>query len=275
MPEDMPPPIVIDLDPSTPDPLQDTYRELLQKVESVPEVAMQAAAIGEVLNRLPGDEAVWLLDQLLRGALWGHPTTAEALLATAWYLIQIRLEDDYERLKELFICAHDDGRAAVRDLLRDVPPHQALPKGRRLPEVRLPMDRDVTVGERRTLAAGPKRRILERLLMDPNPLVIRKLLDNPQIRLEDVMVVVTRRPTSPELLHEVVRHPRWFARGRIREGLVRNPYNETGYSLKLLPSLGIKLLRQIAQSGDLHPVLHESAARLVQLREERTAPWRV
>ncbi len=275
MSEEVPESNEVVLDPNAPDPLQDCYRDLLVRVESVPEVAMQAAAIGDCLDRLDGEEAVWVLDQLLRGALWGHAGAAEAVLALAWYLIQMRLDDDYDRIRDLYGSAYDAGREAVRDLLREVPPHRSLPKGRGLPEVRLPQDRDVTVGERRTLASGPKVQILERLLMDPNPLVIRKLLSNPQIRLEDVMVLVTRRPTTPELIHEVVRHPRWFARLKAREGAVRNPYGETGTSLRLLPTLGIKLLRAIAFSRDLHPVLHESAKRLVLLREERTAPWRV
>lgn len=262
-------------DSSIPDPLQVTYGELLQKVESLREPVMQSAAIGNLLNTLAPEEAVWCLDQLLRGALWGHPSSLETMMATIWWLIEMRVNDEYEQIKDLFMAAHRAQREGVVDLFREVPAHRALPKGRRLPEVRLPLERDVTLGERRAMASGPKRRILERLLMDPSALVIEKLLDNPQIQLQDVLQICSRRPTTPDLLLTVVRHRRWYGRMAVRDAVVRNPFNDTGLSLKLLATIRLKTLRDIAFSSDLHELVHQSAQRLVRLREERTAPWRV
>lgn len=263
------------IDAKVPDPLHDTYEELLERVAGLPELPMRAALLKSKLEGLEPEETVWCLDQLLRASLWGHPGATEAILATAWWLIELRREDDYDLLKTLFQTAHNGERSAVVDLFRDVPPHRSLADGQKLPEVRLPMDRDVTLGERRSLASGPKRKVLERLLLDPDPLVIRKLLDNPAIRLQDVQIVVTRRPTTPALLRTVVEHPRWFRRYGAREAVVRNPYCDTGLALKLLPTMRIKTLRRLKFSGDLHPLITESAKRLVKLREERTAPWRV
>ena len=263
------------VDYGVPDPLFDTYGELLATVEALPELPMQAAMVRRVVSSMEPAEQVWVLDQLLRGALWGRTGAAETMLAAVWWLLQMRREDEYETIKGLFERAYETRRGAVLDLFREVPAHRALAEGQRLPEVRLPLDRDVSLGERRSMAAGPRRRILERLLLDREPLVIRKLLNNPQLRIGDVRVVASRRPTRPELLQEVVYHPRWFSRVDAREAVVRNPYSDTGLSLKLLPTLGIKLLRRIAYSADLHPLIHESARRLVKLREERTAPWRV
>lgn len=258
-----------------PDPLYRRYRRLLARIEGLPELPMQAALAQRTLQRLQSDEVVWCLDQVLRGALWGQKGAMGAMMAVVWWLMQMRKADEYGHIKDYFEAAHDANREAVVDLFREVPPHQSLAEGQELPEVRMPQDREVTLGERRMIAAGPERRMLERLLMDPDPLVIRKLLDNPQIRLEDVQVVATRRPSTPQLLQEVVFHPRWFSRFEARQAVVRNPYADTGLVLKLLPTLGIKALRRIANSGDLHDVVQQSAQRLVTLREERTAPWRV
>ena len=197
------------------------------------------------------------------------------MMATVWWLLEMRRSDDYDTIKALYKAAHKSNRVAVLDLFREVPPHRALAEGQELPEARLPHDREVTLGERRMLAAGPDTKLLERLLMAVDPLVIRKLLDNPHIGVDDVRVVATRRPTTPEILNEVVFHPRWFCRLKAREAVVRNPYANTGLVLKLLPTLGIRRLRRIVYSGDLHQLVQQSAKRLVQLREDRTAPWKV
>lgn len=266
-------PLVIDA--AVPDPLHDTLEKLLSRIAGLPEMPMKAALVKRRLEALGPEEAVWCIDQIVRAALWGHQGAAETMMATTWWLIELRRDDDYDLIKSLFEAAHDSGREAVLDLFRDVPPHRALADGQDLPEVRLPTEREITLGERRAMAAGRKRRVLERLLMDPDPLVIRKLLGNPNIRLQDVQVVATRRPTTPAILREVMSNRRWFQRSAAREAVLRNPYAETGLALKLLPTMGIRVLRRLKYSGDLHPLIHEAASRLVTLREEKTAPWRV
>ncbi|MFU8806151.1 MAG: hypothetical protein ACNA8W_20230 [Bradymonadaceae bacterium] len=257
------------------DILQARYAAMLQNVQNLPEIVMKGAAVEGVVKDLPVDEAVWCLDQLIRGALWGDEPAMEAMLATSMWLIHSRERDDYDLFKSLFEAAYTAERKAVVYLLRDAPPQLSLTKGKRLPEVRLPLQRDVSVGERRMLAAGPQRQFLERLLLDSNPLVIRKLLGNPHLRQQDVLIVATRRPTTPELLLEVALAVRWFQNSTIREALALNPFSRTGLVLKILPSLHIRALRMLAFSGDLHPLVSESARLLVELREERTAPWRV
>lgn len=260
---------------AAPDPLIEGYQALLRKVQGLPELPMQASLVRRQLQKLEAEEQVWMLDQLLRSALWGHKGGMETMLAAVWWLLEMRRSDEYGTIKTLFETAHHTDRKAVLDLFREVPPHQSLADGQELPEVRLPMDGDITLGERRTMAAGRRRKLLERLLLDSDPLVIAKLLDNPQIRLDDVRVVATRRPTTPDLLRVCVEHPRWFSRYGVREAVVRNPYADTGLVLKLLPTMRIKTMRRIRFSGDLHELVHDAAKRLVKLREERTAPWGV
>src|SRR5690554_1923748 len=258
-----------------PDPLAAAYAGMIRHVVGLPEIPMRAAAVSERLAGLSADEAVWCLDQLVRGALWGESDAMETMLAASFWLVTADVDEEYETLKTLFEAAYQADRLSVMALVRDVPPVRALSGGRGLPEVRLPHDRDITLGERRMMASGPDRRLLERLVMDPSPLVIGKLLSNPHTRQRDVLVVAARRPTTPELLWVVARHPAWYRRLDVREALARNPFGNTGMALKVLPTLPLKMLRQVAGSGELHDLVQESAAFLVKLREERTAPWRV
>lgn len=261
--------------PAEVDDLLNRYETSLRRITALPELPMRRAALGETIADLDDDEAVWWLDQLVRGALWGRAPEIDAMLACADWLIRLNQDDDYHRIQALYLAANVAEREAVLMLLRNPPPHRALRDGARLPEVRLPLDRDVSVGERRALARGQDRNLLQRLLLDPSPLVVDKLLDNPGLAVEDALTVATRRPTRPELVLLLAMKPRWLKEHRIREAIVQNPFVGTGVALKLLPTLHVQTLRRIRNAGDLHPTLHDSAELLVTLREERTAPWRV
>ena len=256
-------------------PLLRRYQQHLRRIASLPELIMRQAMTRELLATLPEEEVVWWIDQLIRGALWGRQDAMDAMLAMSTWLMALQREDDYERVQGLFRAAHAERREAVMAVLRALPPQRALADGARLPEVRLPLSREVTLGERRAMAAGQDRRLLERLLQDPEPLVLTKLLDNPHIQADDLLSVAARRPTRPELLEALTIHPRWIVHLPLREALVRNPYGQTGLSLKLLPTLPLPMLRQVRLATDLHPTLPQLAALLITLREERTAPLRV
>ncbi len=258
------------------DALMEQYTASLRRITALPELPMRRAALGEIIGALDDDEAVWWIDQLVRGALWGRSPETDAMLACSDWLIRLRFQDDdYDRIQALFTAAAAAERESVLMLLRDPPPHRTLRKGARLPEVRLPLDRDVSVGERRSLSRGQDRQLLDRLLLDNNPIVMDQLLENSSLVVADAVTVAARRPTLPELVLAVALKPRWLKEIRVREAVVQNPFAATGLALKLLPTLHVQSLRRIRGAGDLHPTLHEAADTLIRLREERTAPWRV
>jgi hypothetical protein len=257
------------------DELHEAYTAHLHRIERLPELDMRVAALDEAIRQRTSEEAAWWLDQLMRGALWGKSPEIDAMMACTLWLVRKRLDDDYDLLKSIFEAAHADKRKGVIAILRDPPPHQALPKGKKLPEPKLDLGRDVTVGEKRQMARGSNRLVIEKLLLDPHPLVVEQILDNRNLREQDVLMISSRRPNTPEILLKIALHKRWYKRREVRHSLVMNPYNSTGVSLKLLPTLGIHKLRQVRNSTHLHPVIKETAEMLVELREERTAPWRV
>jgi hypothetical protein len=248
------------------------YEKTLKAVSALMEPAMRRAKLRERLEERPVEEVVWWIDQLLRGSLWGRELEMAAMLACSDWLVRSQLQDDYAFFEALYRCAHELQNDLVLFLLRDPPPHSILPSGARLEPVRLVGRDEVPTGTRRQMAAGNDRRVLRRLIGDPDPLVIVKLLDNPHVQIRDVMSIVTRRPTKPELLAAVVVHPRWFKETLVREALIQNPYIQTGIAAKLLPTVPIHLLRTLTYAGDLHPHLSEAAACFVRLRERRTEP---
>jgi len=257
------------------DDLHDVTAALTRKLGTLPELPMRAAAAGDALETMPPEHAVWWLDRIVRQALWGEQESIDAMMAVALWLIRSSADDHYGTLQSLFETAYHEDREAVLYLLRDPPPQRSLGAGARLPEVRLPMSREVTLGERRSFARSSNRAMLERLIMDPNELVIAMLLNNPHLQPSDVLTMASRRPTRPELLREVARHERWVRELEVREALVMNPFISTGIALKYIPTLNIRMLRRIRDMGDLHHGVSRFAAMLVHLREERTAPLRI
>lgn len=124
----------------------------------------------------------------------------------------------------------------------------------------------LTLGERKSLAAQSNPRALERLVLDVEPMVIERLLSNPRLQESHVMTIVSRRPTSPQLLDTVVTSHRWYSRHRIREALAQNPYVETGVALRVLPTLNAQALQRIRNGTELHQATRLFAEYLLMLR---------
>lgn len=257
------------------DTLHQAFLGNLRTLANLPELEMRVAALSEALKSRPPREVAWWIDQLMRGALWGKEAEVDAMMACSHWLIRAQIDDHYELIKSVFECAYHDERRAILAILRDPPPHQKLIKGRAIAPPDLKLGREITLGERRALARGNQRAIIEKLLRDPNRLVVEQLLKNPNLHEADVIYIASNRPNIPEVLHEIALHKIWFLRQSVRHTLVMNPYAGTGLALKLLPTLGIDKLHQVRNATHVHPLVSETAALLVQLREQRTAPWGV
>ena len=226
---------------------------LLRRLPPLPEIAMKHAVFEEALQPLEAHDVGWVLSQCIRGNLQGRPGYDEAMFVAMLWLQKLHRAQDTDTLKSLFLAAHARGWDDVLFLCRAPPPHSTLAKGARLPQVRLPLGRDPSLGERRTIASSGHRKLLERLLMDPNPLVLSKLLKNPQLQPKDVVQIASRRPTTPTLLAEVTAHPQWLAHHVVREALALNPFIPTALALTLLPTLEAGLIVRISYASDLHP----------------------
>lgn len=257
--------------------VRERYEAKIGHLANITEMGMRSPAVRRTLVDLPPAEALFWLDQMIRGAVWGRLDDLDALLGFVFGLIDApRGGDEYDFFEQLYRLAHEHDVRAVLFLLRNPPPHQSLSEEGDLPDVRLPLDRDdVPVGERRHIARKGDRDLIKRLTKDPNPLVIERLLENPDTQTGDVLKITSRRPTKPELVQRAAANPRWFGRRDVRKSLVMNPYTATGLSLKLLPTIGIHALRKVRYGSDLHPLLADSAEHLVDMRETYTSPWEV
>ncbi len=260
---------------------------LLAKLQHISESGVRVALVREAVLNAEISDLVSLLAATIERGLAGEAPGEDTLLALVPTLATLHREGHaHERIAEAYNTAaeardalesgpsedatvaprsrHWLRYAAVCNVLFEPPPHASPPKMK----VRFGprWGRHVTLGERKTFAAGGNRQHLEKLLYDADASVIARICANPRITEQDVLLVATRRPNAPELLAEVV-SSKWLASYKVRHALSLNPYNSTGTVLRLLPLLHAQDLAATRYVGDVHPLVRRSAEQLTTLRE--------
>lgn len=210
----------------------------------------------ELTSTSPEDSAP-ALDRLCTDAEQGSPEPREFLVSLVALLASPDFEPTAERLREQ---ASRQALLALGRLLRrplrEVRGPSALPE--RVPDYGT--GRQLTLGERKSLARRPTRESLEKLLADPDPTVIRLLLGNPKVTEEDVVRLAARRPNRPEVLLEIANSPRFAHRSRVRLSIVLNPSSPPELAIPFVGLLLRSELLLVARSTDV-PAIVRSAAR--------------
>ncbi|MDY0058446.1 MAG: hypothetical protein RBU45_01420 [Myxococcota bacterium] len=265
-PEDLRPPWPVgppDNLPPPPESMRARAHGLLQRLSVVPDLHPRARLLVGALQEVTREEAATLLAELLRAART-HPAGRAMHVALAAALGDPTFPEGV--LQQILREAGERGDWQVGNLLQ---PRGAYVDVTRRPPPPPPPgspSRELTLGERRSLARRPDRVSLEKLLLDPDPLVIRSLLPNARLVEDDVLRIACRRPCRAEVLAEIYQCPRWVCRPRIQLALVLNPYNRTEISLRLVPLLPVDLLRQVAQEGTIDPLVRWAATSLLAER---------
>lgn len=237
-------------------------KTLLRRVVRVPEPQMRRQQIHRHLFTVDALTAARHLQEVLALALGGEADAREVLFAFAEYCLHAS-SADLLALEAVNLEARRAGLHGVGWLLLEPAPARALdPTKLRRPRGRIP-----TLGERRAAAAGWDPTVLERLTYDHDPMVIDRLCGNSRLLEQHLLAIVTRRPTSPEMLLTVARHSRWYMRPVVREALVLNPYGPTGLSLRTLPLLPAPVVDAARHAGELHATVRNFSHYLSNLRD--------
>jgi hypothetical protein len=250
-------------DDSPKPPLEPAARAdaLARKLAAFPEPAMREVVLTEALRDGAPEDLVPVLEEVVARGRAGGPPFDLALLALGGVLSSPDALP-YERRAMLYAAARDGGRYDLADLFLSA---GAGPE----PAATAPLNvagRTLTLGERKSLARGGRREMLDRLMRDPAAPVIRVLLGNPRLTERDVVAIAARRPQLPEIQHEIARSRRWISRYSVKLTLVLNPYTPTDLAVRLIGFLQLPELRQVASEGALGDVVRAAARR--RLRAE-------
>lgn len=245
-----------------------SFGELFQRLARLDEIDMRVGLICERLESLSDEEAVRLLDEAHRGASLGGADARSVFLALGWTLFDPRIAPRRPQL----------GATARRVELHQVADFVAPPfdddapseDKRQVPD--FGRGRPLTLGERKSLARTHDRSLIQRVVRDPHPDVVRILLDNPSLTEEDVVRICAARPNHPSVLHTVYGHRRWVVRYRPRNAIVRNPDTPLDTALLLAPLLRKTELKEAASAPDLAPPLRLSCKTILEIRMALSEP---
>lgn len=240
--------------------------ELFRRLAQVDELDMRVGLICERLESTPNDDALRFLEAAHHRAALGDPDGQRVFLALGWAMFDARV---VPRRPMLGAAARREQMHQVADFL--TPPSDdddGTAAARRVPD--FGRGRPLTLGERKSLARTHDRSLIQRVVRDPHPDVVRILLDNPSLTEEDVVRVCAARPNDPEVLQTVYLHRRWVVRYRPRNAILRNPDTPIDTALLLAPLLRKPELAQAATSSELPPALRLSCKAILEVRRGGT-----
>ncbi len=236
-------------DPAEADTLLDAW---LRRFAGVSDAGLRKTVLREGLDSLDDASLIAVLDQLDRRARRGAGDARWMLteLAVSPGVLQ---ELPYERRTELYAAARQlEYREVAQRFLGDRPTTRTK-TGADNPHLEL------ASGIRKSAARARDRNLIDRLLHDRDPGVIRGLLDNPRLVERDAVKIAALRPTAPEVLHELARHPRWSSNYRVRKALAFNPWTPTSLARQLVRTLLKQDLRALRDTGTVDSELRAEA----------------
>jgi len=242
--------------------------ELIRSVLGLSCLVLRRDWLTTKLTEVPTAELGETFDGWLRAALAAHPAAMAALPSL---VVTVVWPCNERWMTELRRLAFERRWLGLARLLRTYP----MPQGLLEPPAGVPLydpSRELTLGERRSLARAIGPRTMEKFLSDPSPMVVRELLRNPRLTEENVVRMVARRPPRPSNLLVLAETPNWLIRPRVRMALLQNPGTPSALGLPLLALATRPELESVAESPSLHVVLRATADEYLGFKAPSTAP---
>ena len=243
--------------------LESEAQRLERVLLSLPELELRVNWLLDQFTRWPTSTIAARLDELCARSEASEPAAREAMLAVACCFVA---QGDSELVRELRGLADAGCLLSLARLLPSATRSGSLPPPVMADVPNYGTGRELTVGERRTLARRPSRNHIDRLLADPHPLVIRELLLNSKLTEDDVLRLVARRPAHVAALEAVARSTYWLCRPRLRFAMVQNPGTPLWIAGPLLVVCNRRELTEVVGNTTVSLGLRSTAQELLALR---------
>ena len=238
--------------------LETTLKDLC----ALPEQRMRLHLLGRRLSGIDPDDIAVFFNQLYKKNSQLKPVRQfKDILVNHDGITQTLGE---ESCKRIYMSSIKLGLDRISRLFTDLPPKKKGFSGYDNEEDG-PMEL-ITLGQRRSMAKSTEKNTLDRLLNDPDPLVISYVLDNPRIIEKDILKIASKRPNSPRILKLIAGHRKWSKRYAVIKAIVLNPYTQPRISVALLDMLLTQDLADIARDKTVHPQVKLSAKDIVEFR---------
>jgi hypothetical protein len=222
--------------------------KLLRDIQSLPEPRMRLHVVGKRLKGLEPEEVVRFMDLVYRS-----PSDVPGARAFQSLLVdpdELRDVIGEKKFRLTYRAAIELGFEKVSRLFTDLPAQKSGPFGYdKEEEAKMEF---LTLGQRRAMAKGNIKDTLDRLLSDPDTVVVGNLLNNPRMTEVEVLKVASKRPNSPAILRHLSTHRKWSKRYPVIKALVQNPYTPTRIAIALLEFMLTSDLEGVSEDGTLH-----------------------
>ncbi|MCA9609845.1 MAG: hypothetical protein KC619_29810 [Myxococcales bacterium] len=239
-----------------PDAEQIAHR-LVRRIVAVADPAIRVRYLRHEIAEMDPGTIADVLTIAVHGTEARDGDAGALLLALCLALADESSAETRERVVRIAIA---QGQHATAELLHPRPPERSSDEPIAVPD--FGRGRTVTLGERKALARTRDRDLLARVLRDPDPSVIRILLENPTLTERDVIRLCARRPMAPDILREVFRSTRWIVRYGVRKAIVRNPFAPVDVALQLAAHLNATDAREIVESPELASSVRDACRRV-------------
>jgi hypothetical protein len=246
---------------------------LIQSLLALPELRMRVLWLEDRIYSRPTNTLATILNEIAERAQSTDERAREAMLVLAIFIAQRRESALVWALREE---ARSRSLLSLERMVRErVETHVAdVELEPKVPDYGT--GRELTVGERKSLARRPTRLQIDRLLLDPHPLVLEQLFQCPALTEDDILRIATRRPARLTALELLVTSSRWMARRRVRMSLILNPGTPHALALPLVSTCPrddlLLIIGTTNLSKTLRAVAHELYSRLPPVKSVAPHP---
>ncbi len=164
---------------------------------------------------------------------------------------------------------------AEADALSEVELEEAIAEVREKPaEGAVDEDTGLSAGQIRLLpvparvklARSADRQIRAILIRDANSLVALTVMTTNNLPDSEVEMIASSRNVVPEVLAEIPKRREWIRKYSIAKALVKNPRTNLAVSMKLIPRMSVRDLRELARDKNVPDGVRSTAMRMYQAR---------
>lgn len=237
---------------------------LLKQVAGILDKNQRLIALSQKMKRHPPEMILEIMHIIFRKAEDRIPLYQDGFRVLA-DIRRISREIGYDMMSQVYTLARrKDYQELVRFMTHIAPAKSISDDNGVYEDTRL---REVTLGEKKSLARSRDRDFINRILHDQHPDVIHNLLENPYLTIKEVVKIASKRPTNQQVLWRVYRNNHWINYYSVKKALVNNPYSPPQVSLSLLHFMLEQDLAEVAESHDLHPKIQEAAQEVLKRKQ--------
>lgn len=126
--------------------------------------------------------------------------------------------------------------------------------------------RRLPVAERIALCKGAPRALRLILIRDQHPVVASSVMRFNRLSDDEVEQIAKSRTVIDDVLEAIAKDRTWIRRVQVVEALVRNPKTPAGLSMRLLPRLQVRSLREIYRDRNVPEALRSRARQLYTIK---------